>query len=74
MLVGYPVAFALAWSRGWVQIVLLVAIILPLSIGVVVMAFAWQIVLRRDGVVSQLLVTLGLWSEPQWLLFTRKRA
>ncbi len=70
LIVGYPVAFALAWSRGWVQIALLVAIILPLSIGVVVKAFAWQIVLRRDGVISQTLVALGLWNEPQRLLFT----
>jgi putative spermidine/putrescine transport system permease protein len=70
LIVGYPVAFALAWSKGWVQIALLVAIILPLSIGVVVKAFAWQIVLRRDGVISQLLVSLGIWSEPQRLLFT----
>lgn len=68
--IGYPVAFALAWSKGWVQIALLVSIILPLSIGVVVKAFAWQIVLRRDGVVSQVLVGLGLWHEPQRLLFT----
>lgn len=70
LLIGYPVAFALAWSRGWVQIALLVAIILPLSIGVVVKAFAWQIVLRRDGVISQLLVAVGVWREPQRLLFT----
>lgn len=70
LVVGYPVAFALAWSRGWVQIALLVAIILPLSIGVVVKAFAWQIVLRRDGVISQILVGSGIWSEPQRLLFT----
>ena len=70
LVVGYPVAFALAWSRGIVQIALLVAIILPLSIGVVVKAFAWQIVLRRDGIVSQILVGLGIWSEPQRLLFT----
>jgi putative spermidine/putrescine transport system permease protein len=70
LVIGYPVAFALAWSKGWVQIALLVSIILPLSIGVVVKAFAWQIVLRRDGVVSQLLVGLGLWREPQRLLFT----
>jgi putative spermidine/putrescine transport system permease protein len=68
--IGYPVAFALAWSKGWVQIALLVSIILPLSIGIVVKAFAWQIVLRRDGVVSQLLVGLGIWREPQRLLFT----
>jgi putative spermidine/putrescine transport system permease protein len=70
LIVGYPVAFALAWSRGIVQAALLVAIILPLSIGVVVKAFAWQIVLRRDGIVSQILVGLGIWSEPQRLLFT----
>ena len=70
LLVGYPVAFALAWSRGWVQVALLVAIILPLSIGVVVKAFAWQIVLRRDGVIAQALVAAGIWREPQRLLFT----
>ena len=49
---------------------MLVAIILPLSVGVVVKAFAWQIVLRRDGVVSQFLVGIGIWDEPQRLLFT----
>jgi putative spermidine/putrescine transport system permease protein len=68
--VGYPVAFALAWAKGWVQVVLLAAIVLPLSVGVVVKAFAWQIVLRRDGVVSLLLTSLGIWEEPQRLLFT----
>ena len=50
---------------------MLVAIILPLSVGAVVKAFAWQIVLRRDGVVSQLLVGLGIWDEPQRLLVHR---
>lgn len=70
LVIGYPVAFALAWSRGLAQVVLLSAIILPLSIGVVVKAFAWQIVLRRDGVVSQFLVGIGIWDEPQRLLFT----
>ncbi|MCA3362101.1 MAG: ABC transporter permease [Roseomonas sp.] len=70
LLVGYPVAFALARARGMIQVVLLAAIILPLSVGVVVKAFAWQVVLRRDGVVSQFLVGIGVWSEPQRLLFT----
>jgi len=54
--VGYPAAFALARAGVALQIAMLVAIILPLSVGVVVKAFAWQIVLRRDGIVSQLLV------------------
>jgi putative spermidine/putrescine transport system permease protein len=70
LLIGYPTAFALAWSDGWSQLVLLAAIILPLSVGVVVKAFAWQIVLRRDGVVALAMVKLGIWSESIRLLFT----
>ncbi len=69
-ILGYPAAFALARAGAVVQIVMLVSIILPLSIGAVVKAFAWQIVLRRDGVVTQVMMGLGLWDEPQRLLFT----
>jgi putative spermidine/putrescine transport system permease protein len=70
LVIGYPTAVALARARGLAQALILVAIILPLSVGVVVKAFAWQIVLRRDGVVSQLLTGIGVWDEPQRLLFT----
>lgn len=70
LFIGYPTALALARAGGLAQALILVAIILPLSVGVVVKAFAWQIVLRRDGVVSQFMTGLGLWSEPQRLLFT----
>jgi len=47
LVVGYPAAFALARAGAALQIAMLVAIILPLSVGVVVKAFAWQIVLRH---------------------------
>jgi putative spermidine/putrescine transport system permease protein len=70
LIVGYPAAFALARAGAALQIAMLVAIILPLSVGVVVKAFAWQIVLQRTGVVSQMLVATGIWDEPQRLLFT----
>jgi putative spermidine/putrescine transport system permease protein len=70
LVIGYPTAVALSRARGVVQALILVAIILPLSVGVVVKAFAWQIVLRRDGVISQILTGMGLWDEPQRLLFT----
>lgn len=70
LLAGYPAAIALARPRGAVQALLLLSVILPLSVGVVVKAYAWQIVLRRDGVVSQALVGLGIWDAPQRLLFT----
>ena len=70
LVLGYPTAVALARSRGMVQAALLIAIILPLSVGVIVKAFAWQIVLRRDGIVAALLVATGVWDSPQLLLFT----
>ncbi len=70
LVMGYPVAIALSRARGLMQVLLLTAIILPLSVGVVVKAFAWQIVLRRDGAIAQFLVATGIWDEPQRLLFT----
>jgi putative spermidine/putrescine transport system permease protein len=70
LVIGYPTAVALARARGWVQSALLVSIILPLSVGVVVKAFAWQIVLRRDGLLAGFLVATGVWDTPQLLLFT----
>jgi putative spermidine/putrescine transport system permease protein len=70
LVLGYPTAVALARSKGAIQALLLVAIILPLSVGVIVKAFAWQIVLRRDGVVASFLVMTGVWDKPQLLLFT----
>lgn len=67
---GFPVAVAMSRAGPLMQGVLLVPIILPLSVGVVVKAFAWQIVLRRDGVVAQALVGSGLLDEAPRLLFT----
>ncbi|GAB4524285.1 MAG: spermidine/putrescine ABC transporter permease PotB [Roseibium sp.] len=70
LLIGYPAAFALAWSRGWLQVIFLISLILPLSVGIVVKAFAWTIVLRSDGVLNQFLLALGLTDEPVRLIFT----
>jgi putative spermidine/putrescine transport system permease protein len=72
LILGYPTAVALARSKGAVQVAMLIAIILPLSVGVVVKTFAWQIVLRRDGIVAALLVATGVWDEPKLLLFTER--
>jgi putative spermidine/putrescine transport system permease protein len=70
LVAGYPAAFALARARGALQGALMAALILPLSVGVVVKAFAWTILLRSDGVVNRLLVGVGLVDAPVRLLFT----
>jgi len=45
-------------------------LIVPLSVGVVVKAFAWTILLRSDGVVNQLLLAIGAIDTPARWLFT----
>ena len=70
VLAGYPTAFALARASRTLQAVLLTALILPLSVGVVVKAFAWTILLRSDGIVNRLLLAIGVIDTPARLLFT----
>ncbi len=70
LLLGFPIALTMARLRGFAFTAVLVALILPLSVGVVVKAFAWQVVLRRDGAVNQALQWLGLIDEPIRFLFT----
>jgi putative spermidine/putrescine transport system permease protein len=70
LLAGYPAAFALARAPGALQAVLLAALIVPLSVGVVVKAFAWTILLRSDGVVNRLLLAIGAIDTPGRWLFT----
>ncbi len=67
---AYPAAFALAASRGWLQSVLLAALLLPLSLSVIVKAFGWTVLLRGDGAVNLALQALRLTDAPVRLLFT----
>ena len=70
LVAGYPTAFALARATGGLQAGLLVALVLPLSVGVVVKAFSWTILLRSEGVVNALLLFLRIVDEPVRLIFT----
>ena len=67
---GYPAAFALARARGVMRSALLATLFLPLAASVIVKAFAWTILLRGDGIVNTVLVTLGIIDEPIRLIFT----
>jgi putative spermidine/putrescine transport system permease protein len=68
--IGYPAAFALSWTRGWLQSVLVASLLLPLSLSVIVKAFGWTVLLRGDGIVNVALQALGLTASPLRLLFT----
>ncbi len=72
LLIGYPTAFAMARASLPVQGVMFLALILPLSVGVIVKSFAWTIILRSNGPVNHLLMSLGLLDEPAKLLFNER--
>lgn len=70
LLLAYPTAFALARARGLVQSLILVAMVLPLAVGVIVKTFAWSILFRSDGLLNKALMAIGLTDEPVRMLYT----
>jgi len=70
LLLAYPTAFVLARARGWIQTVILAAMVLPLAVGVIVKAFAWSILFRSDGALNKTLMALQMTDTPIRLLYT----
>lgn len=68
--IAYPTAIAMSRARGiWLSL-FLVAMVLPMSVGVVVKAFAWSILFRTRGVLNDTLMSLGITEAPIRMLFT----
>ena len=69
---AYPLAAIIAFKvpPRWQRLALLLAI-LPFWTSYVVRSYAWLLVLAREGVVNQTLLTLGLIAEPLTLANTR---
>lgn len=64
LLLGYAIAYAITLAspraRGW----WILAVLVPLWISVLVRAFAWVTLLRRQGLVNNTLLQAGVISEP----------
>ncbi|MEL6207909.1 MAG: ABC transporter permease, partial [Pseudomonadota bacterium] len=72
VLLAYPLAWVVAFHipPRWQRLALVLAI-LPFWTSYVVRSYAWLLVLAREGVVNQTLMSLGLISEPVTLANTR---
>lgn len=70
LLLGYPVAYAIARARRW-RAVLLFLVVLPFWTSVLVRTFAMIFLLRDTGLVNTMLLSLGLIERPLTLLYTR---
>lgn len=69
-LFAYPIALLFMASSPGVQRLLLFLVLLPLLTSVVIRTFSWIVILSREGVLNQTLMTLGLTSTPLNLLQT----
>lgn len=71
IVISYPLAFAMVRASSRIQTLMFLSLILPLSVGVIVKAFSWTILLRSDGIVNKVAMGIGLVEEPIRLLFTQ---
>lgn len=68
---GLAYSWTLMTTRStFVRALLWAAVLLPFWMGVVVKAYAWQILLAYNGVINSALVGLGLSEEPLQMLYT----
>jgi putrescine transport system permease protein len=68
LLIGYPIAFAMArLPRGW-QPLAMMLVIVPFWTSFLIRIYAWINILQHDGLLNQLLLTLRIVSKPVvWL-------
>jgi putative spermidine/putrescine transport system permease protein len=69
LLCGYVVAYAIASASPRMQRWMFLFVLLPLWISVLVRAFAWVTLLRRQGVINEALIGAGLIEEPLRLIW-----
>jgi putrescine transport system permease protein len=70
LLVGFPIAYAMACAAPRVRPVLVALVILPFWTSFLIRIYAWIGILKADGFLNQALLSIGLISEPLALLNT----
>jgi len=68
LLIGYPVAYAIARSQGVRRHLLLFLVMLPFWTSFLIRVYAWIAILEPNGLLNQCLIALGLTAAPLPLL------
>ncbi|KAA0873642.1 ABC transporter permease subunit [Nitrincola tapanii] len=70
LLIGYPMAYAMAKAPLQLQLVLLLLIMLPSWTSFLIRVYAWMGILSNQGLLNQFLLWLGVIKEPLRLMNT----
>ncbi len=70
LLVGYPIAYAMAKApRDW-RAILMILVILPFWTSFLIRVYAWIGILKKEGLLNLFLMNLGLIDEPLTIMGT----
>jgi putrescine transport system permease protein len=70
LLLGYPMAYGIARARPAVRNVLLMLVVLPFWTSLLLRVYAWIGLLKANGVINNVLMSLGVIHEPLTMLYT----
>ncbi len=70
LLVGYPIAYGMARAPKEWRATLLMLIVLPFWTSFLIRVYSWMGILSQEGYLNQLLMSLGVISEPLIILNT----
>lgn len=70
LLVGYPMAYAIARCKPSTRNLMLMLIILPFWTSFLLRVYAWIGLLKTNGVINNTLIALGIIDQPLALLYT----
>jgi putrescine transport system permease protein len=70
LLIGYPMAYAIARASPTQRNLCLMLIILPFWTSFLLRVYAWVGLLKTDGVINNVLLGIGLVDQPLTLLYT----
>lgn len=70
LLLGYPTAYFMARTKFRMKKVMIIIILFPFLVSAVVRSYGWMVLLGTNGLINQLLLGIGIISEPLKMLNT----
>jgi ABC-type spermidine/putrescine transport system permease subunit I len=71
LILGYPVAYLISSVTTTKSNLLIVVVLVPFWTSILVRTYAWMVLLGRQGIINELLESLGIIDQPLRLLNTR---
>lgn len=70
LLIGFVTAYVVSRAPGRWKSILIIIAVFPLLTGVVVRSFAWLVILGKNGILNDIMLAVGVISEPISMLYT----